>query len=53
MAIQELSREEVSVVSGGASLLGTVLSLVGKITSLPLVSTVLNLVGKITTGLKL
>ncbi|WP_162932130.1 hypothetical protein [Solimonas sp. K1W22B-7] len=51
MAIQELSREEVSAVSGGAGLLEGVLGLVGKLTTTPLVTNLLKVVGKITSGL--
>jgi len=51
MAIQELSREEVSAVSGGAGLLDGVLGIVGKIVTTPLVSNLLSVVGKITSGL--
>ncbi len=51
MAIQELSITEVSEVSGGASALTGVLSLVGKLVSTPLVSGLLNVVSKLTSGL--
>lgn len=51
MAIQELNREEVSAVSGGASLLTGVLSLVGSLVTSPLVSGLLSSLTKITGGL--
>lgn len=51
MAIQELNREEVSAVSGGASLLTGVLSLVGSLVASPLVSGLLSTLTKITSGL--
>jgi hypothetical protein len=55
MAIQELSREEVSVVSGGADLvgglLGGVLTVVGKLLTNPLVENLLGALTKLTGGL--
>jgi hypothetical protein len=51
MAIQELSREEVSAVSGGANLVGGlvtgVLGLASKVLGLPLVANVLGVVTKL------
>ncbi len=51
MAIQELSRAEVSVVSGGAGLVNTVLTLVGRIATTPLVTNLLSTVTRLTRGL--
>jgi len=55
MAIQELSREEVSMVSGGADLvsglLGGVLTVVGKLLTTPLVNNLLSTLTKLTGGL--
>ncbi|PPE71970.1 hypothetical protein C3942_20735 [Solimonas fluminis] len=55
MAIQELSREEVSMVSGGADLvsglLGGVLTVVGKLLTTPLVTNLLSTLTKLTGGL--
>jgi len=47
MAIQELSREEVSAVSGGANLLDGVLGLVSKLVYSPLSLTLLKTVSRL------
>ena len=55
MAIQELSRAEVSVVSGGAGLVSGVVtgvvSLAGKLLTTPLVTSLLSTLTKVTRGL--